>query len=107
MQILLKRPSWGSASEMFVAAGVNTFKAVLRNLLYTFICRVDGFENEIIMALSNIKFSTSYMLPVPAVETLVQLSIYKAFVVLCILFVIVYVFYSILMFCTIWTFSLK
>jgi len=44
---------------MFVAAGVNTFKAVLRNLMYTFICQVDDSENEIIMFLSNLKFSTT------------------------------------------------
>jgi len=48
---------WTSASEMFVAAGVNTFKAVLRNLMHKYICRVDDSENEIIMFLSNIKFS--------------------------------------------------
>jgi len=54
MRILLKRPKWTRASEMFVAAGVNTFKAVLRNLMYEFICRVDDSENEIIMFLSNI-----------------------------------------------------
>jgi len=45
---------------MFVAAGVNTFKAVFRNLMYKFICRVDDFKNEIIMFLSNIKFSTTH-----------------------------------------------
>jgi len=56
MRILLKRPRW--TSEMFVAAGVNTFNAVLINLMHKFICRVDDSENEI-MFLSNIKFSTT------------------------------------------------
>jgi len=60
MRILLKRPSWTSAREIFVAAGVNTFKAVLRNLMFKFICRVDDSKNEIIMLLSNIKFSTTH-----------------------------------------------
>jgi len=43
---------------MFVAAGVKTFKAVLINLMYKFIRRLDDSENEI-MFLSNIKFSTT------------------------------------------------
>jgi len=59
MRILLNRPRWSSASEMFVAAGVNTFQAVLRNRMYKFICRVDDSKNSIIMVLSNIKFSTT------------------------------------------------
>jgi len=56
MRILLKRPRGTSASEMFVAAGVKTFKAVLRNLMHKFICWVDDSENEIMMFLSNVKF---------------------------------------------------
>jgi len=54
MRILLKRPRWTSASERFVAAGVNTFNAVLRNCMHKFICRVDDSENEI-MFLSKYK----------------------------------------------------
>jgi len=95
MRILLKRPRW-TASEMFVAAGVNTSKAVLRNLMYKFICRVDDSENEIIMFLSITKCTT--MLTVPAVETLAQLvkSICSSF-----LLVVLYVFDFIVMCCTI------
>jgi len=44
---------------MFVAAGVDTFKVVLRNPMYKCIRRVDDSENEIIMFLANIKFSTT------------------------------------------------
>lgn len=32
VRIVLRRPRWHNASEMFVSAGVNTFQAVLRNL---------------------------------------------------------------------------
>jgi len=38
-----------------VAAGVKTFNAVLRNLVYKFICWVDDSEHEIIMFVSNIE----------------------------------------------------
>jgi len=41
VRILLKRPRWWSASEMLVAAGVDTLQAVLRSLTYKLIFRVD------------------------------------------------------------------
>ena len=41
MQILLKKPRGGSASQMFVTAGVRTFKALLRHLMYKFMQRLD------------------------------------------------------------------
>jgi len=44
---------------MFVAAGVKTLQATLRNVMYTFICRLHNSENYIIVALTNIKFSTT------------------------------------------------
>ena len=53
MRILLKRPRWSSASEMFVAARVNTFNAVLRNVMYKFMCRLDVSENSVIIGLTN------------------------------------------------------
>ena len=53
MRILLRRPRWCSASEMFVAARVNTFQAVLRNLMYRFVCRVDESVNTIIVSIAN------------------------------------------------------
>lgn len=59
LRILLRRPRWCSASEMFVAAGVNTLQATLRNFMYKFICRLNSSENCIIMALTSIKFSTT------------------------------------------------
>jgi len=53
MRILLRKPRWSCASEMFVAAGINILQAVLRNLMYKCFCRVNESENEIIMDLSN------------------------------------------------------
>lgn len=47
------------ASEMFVSVGVNTFKAVFRNRIYKFICRLNASKNEIMMGLSNVRFSTT------------------------------------------------
>ncbi len=59
MRILLKRPRWCSANEMFVAARVSTFHAVLRNQMYKFICRLDVSENSIIMGLTNPRMSST------------------------------------------------
>ena len=53
MRILLRRPRWSSASEMFVTAGVNTLQALLRNLMYKFICRLNVSQNVIIKLLVN------------------------------------------------------
>ena len=55
--ILLKKPRWSSASELFCRVGVATFHALLRNLKYTFICRLNGSCNLIIGLLSNPGFS--------------------------------------------------
>ncbi len=55
-----------------MAAEVKTFHAVLRNLMYGFICRFNDSENEIISSLSNIRFSL-----IPAVETLVMMPVCK------------------------------
>jgi len=85
MRIMLKRPRWTRASEMFVAAGVKTFKAVLRNLMHKFIRPgwwLRKWDHDVF-----IKYKIqNYATPVPAVETRVQLSIYKACVVLCLFF---------------------
>ena len=56
-RILLKKPRWSSASELFVKAGVNTIQALLRNLMYRFIGRLNDSKNEIIMLLSNPSYS--------------------------------------------------
>ncbi len=59
MRILLRIPRWHSASEMFVSVSVITFKALLRNLMHRFICRLNASKNEIIVGLSNIRVSTT------------------------------------------------
>lgn len=58
LRILLKKPRWSSASELFCKVGVNTIHALLRNLMYKFICRLNGSCNFIIMLLSNPGLST-------------------------------------------------
>ncbi len=59
MRILPRIPRWHSASEMFVSVRVITFKALLRNLMHRFICRLNASKNEIIVGLSNIRVSTT------------------------------------------------
>ncbi|KAL0970009.1 hypothetical protein UPYG_G00235880 [Umbra pygmaea] len=58
MRILLKRPRWCSANDIFVSTRVNTLQAVVRNLMYKCICRINASVNGIIMGLSNIRLST-------------------------------------------------
>jgi len=53
MRILLKKPRWCSASDLFCKARVNTFQALLRNLMYKFIGRLDRSQNGIIKLLTN------------------------------------------------------
>ncbi len=60
IRVLLKRPRSCSASKKFVAAGVNTFQTVLRNLMYECIRQLNASENEIILVLSDIRFSTTH-----------------------------------------------
>ena len=40
-RILLQKPRWSSASELFVNAGVDTSQALWRNLMYRFIGRLN------------------------------------------------------------------
>ena len=44
LRILLKRPRWGSASEVFVSTRANTLQAVVRNIVYKFTRRLDVSE---------------------------------------------------------------
>ena len=53
MRILLKKTRGGSASHMFVTAGVRTLKALLRHLMYKFMERLDVSTNSIIVALTS------------------------------------------------------
>ncbi len=53
MRLLLRAPRSSSASHMFVSVGVPTCSAVLRNLMYKFMCRASESENDIIAVLAN------------------------------------------------------
>lgn len=57
LRILLKTPRWESASALFVTANVPTFQALMRNLMYKFMCRLTVSRNAIIMCLTSIKES--------------------------------------------------
>ena len=54
-RILLKLPRWTSASTLFVTSNVPTFHALLRNLIYKFMCRLLQSKNEVIMSLTDTK----------------------------------------------------
>ncbi len=53
MRILLKKPRWCIASYLFCKARVQSFPALMRNLMYKCICRLDNSRNTIIMLLTN------------------------------------------------------
>ena len=58
MRLLLGAPRSSSASSMFVGVGVPTCSAVLRNLMYKFMCRASESENDVITALTNPAYSS-------------------------------------------------
>ena len=53
LRLLLRVPRWHSASVLFVNQGIPTFKALLRKLMYSFMCRLDKSYNSIIVVLAN------------------------------------------------------
>lgn len=53
MRLLLRVPRWHSASQLFVSNRVPTFEALLRQLMSSFMYRLDRSENSIIQALVN------------------------------------------------------
>ena len=53
MRLLLRVPRSSSASHMFVSLGVPTCTALLRNLMYRFMCRISESENDLIAVLNN------------------------------------------------------
>ena len=58
LRIFLKKPRGGSASQLFCNYGLTTFQALLRNLMYSFKCRLDGSLNEVITVLVNPRHSS-------------------------------------------------
>ena len=57
-RILLNKPRWSSASDLFCSAGISTFAALLRHLMYKFLCRLNVSKNSIIQLLINPKLSS-------------------------------------------------
>ena len=53
MRLLLRAPRSCSASHMFVSVGVPTCPALLRNLMYKFMCRLVLSDNDVIAAICN------------------------------------------------------
>jgi len=51
MRLLLRDPRWYGASYLFVATRVPTCEALLRKLMFSFMCRLDKSVNHIIEAL--------------------------------------------------------
>ena len=58
LRILLNKPRSSSASKLFCDSGVRTLHALLRNLMYKFMCRLDGSKNRVIMTLANTRCSS-------------------------------------------------
>ncbi len=61
--MLLGLPQWHSASQMFANINVPGYQAVIRNLIFNFMCRLDKSENDIIQGLvcpsvSDAKYSS-------------------------------------------------
>ena len=53
MRLLLRVPRWHSASQLFVSSNIPTCQALLRKLMFNFICRLDLSDNCIIKALTG------------------------------------------------------
>ncbi len=59
LRMILRLPRWTSASQLFVCCGIPTLDAVLRNFMFNFMVRLDNSKNEIIMALTVPKKSST------------------------------------------------
>ena len=53
LRLFMRVPRWHSASQLFVSLGLPTFKALLRNLMYRFMCRLNESVNVILMKLTD------------------------------------------------------
>ena len=58
LRILLKKPRCSSASKLFVDSGLSTLQALLRNLMFKFMSRLDESQNCIIMMLTSPRCSS-------------------------------------------------
>ena len=68
LRIMLKYPRWESSSKMFVNCNVPTFQALLRNFIYTFMCRLIESRNGIIMCLTDPKWDNIFLQPLEILE---------------------------------------
>ena len=53
LRILLNKPRHSSASKLFCESRLSSLEALLRNLMYKFMCRMEGSQNDVIMLLTN------------------------------------------------------
>ncbi len=60
LRLLLQVPRWHSASQLFVKCNIPNCEALLRNLMYNFMCRLEDSENSIIKALTSPKSCLRY-----------------------------------------------
>ena len=51
--ILLRKPRWTSASDLFCQSRLSSFEALLRTLMYKLICRLSNSQNAIIKLISD------------------------------------------------------
>ena len=58
LRILLKKPRSTRASELFCSFGLTTFMALLRNLTYKFMCRLDCSVNGLIRLMTDPSYSS-------------------------------------------------
>lgn len=57
----LKKLRWTGGSELFVSAGVKTLKAVLKNVLYVFICRLNESVYGVLLIQSKAVYSATHV----------------------------------------------
>ena len=60
LRILLNKPRSSSASKLFCESRLSSFEATLRNLMYKFMGRLEGSQNEVIMLLTNTSSSVRH-----------------------------------------------
>ena len=53
LRILMNKHRRTSASELFCESRIPSFEALLRNLMYKFMCRMEASQNDVIMLLTN------------------------------------------------------
>lgn len=57
LRLLLEKPRWTSATELFVSSRIGTLHAELRNLMFKRMCRLNVSENLIVLLCSSPEYS--------------------------------------------------